>query len=249
MLRSLHRSSMLCLIARDLCVSANQTLFKSSSTISSVQRRTKPRFVSGGFRVTSVNPFDIRSMSISATPSSVMTPTFSDNGEEVELLSAVEDTHGGVIVEMKTPMDYGAFVSSLKASISQWREQGEKGIWIKLPIELSNLVQATVEEGFWYHHAEPKYLMLVKWIPDTDHTLPINATHRVGIGAFVMNDKREVLVVQEKSGTFRGTGIWKFPTGVVEEGEEIFAGAVREVKEETGIDTEFVEILGFRKKR
>ena len=26
-----------------------------------------------------------------------------------------------------------------------------------------------------------------------------------------------MLVVQEKSGRFRGTGIWKFPTGVVDE--------------------------------
>lgn len=49
-----------------------------------------------------------------------------------------------------------------------------------------------MQEGFWYHHAEPTYLMLVYWIPDTKHTLPVNATHRVGIGAFVMNDKKEV---------------------------------------------------------
>lgn len=49
-----------------------------------------------------------------------------------------------------------------------------------------------VQQGFWYHHAEPKYLMLVFWIPQGDHTLPANATHRVGVGAFVMNDKREV---------------------------------------------------------
>ena len=34
--------------------------------------------------------------------------------------------------------------------------------------------------------------MLVKWIPETSDTLPSNASHRVGIGAFVMNDKGEV---------------------------------------------------------
>lgn len=49
-----------------------------------------------------------------------------------------------------------------------------------------------VQQGFWYHHAEPNYLMLVYWIPEVEHTLPANATHRVGIGAFVMNEKREV---------------------------------------------------------
>lgn len=177
-----------------------------------------------------------------------MSSSFDRHGDGVPLLDAVNDEHGGVVVDMmmmiKDPPT--TFVSSLRASLSLWKQQGKKGVWIKLPIELANLVEAAVKEGFWYHHAEPKYLMLVYWIPETVSTIPINASHRVGIGAFVMNDKREVLVVQEKSGKFRGTGIWKFPTGVVDEGEDICIGAVREVKEETGIDTEFVEVLAFR---
>lgn len=165
---------------------------------------------------------------------------------ELRLLSSVEDHYGGVIVEMKEAMDSATFISVLRASISHWREQGKRGVWIKLPIELVNLVEAAVTEGFWYHHAEPKYLMLVYWIPQSAHTIPANATHRVGVGVVVMNEKEEVLVVQEKTGIFRGTGVWKFPTGVVDEGEDICAAAVREAKEETGIDAEFVEVLGFR---
>lgn len=51
-----------------------------------------------------------------------------------------------------------------------------------------------LQVGFWYHHAEPNYLMLVYWIPESVHTLPVNASHRVGVGGFVMNDKREVLL-------------------------------------------------------
>ncbi|GAB2279813.1 hypothetical protein Dimus_014452 [Dionaea muscipula] len=88
--------------------------------------------------------------------------------------------------------------------------------------------------------------MLVNWLCETACTLPANASHRVGIGGIVMSDKREILVVQEKSGIFQGTGIWKIPTGVVDEGEDIWKAAVREVKEETGVDAEFVEILAFR---
>lgn len=49
-----------------------------------------------------------------------------------------------------------------------------------------------LQEGFYYHHAEPKHLMLVCWIPETINTLPANASHRVGIGAFVMNEIGEV---------------------------------------------------------
>lgn len=166
--------------------------------------------------------------------------------EHVELLFATNDDHGGVIVEMKETMDSETFLSLLRASLSKWKQQGKKGVWLKLPIGLVNLVEPAIKEGFWYHHAEPHYLMLVHWIPETSNTIPANATHRVGVGAIVINDKRELLVVQEKSGRFRGTGVWKIPTGVVDMGEEIFAGAVREVKEETGIDTEFIEILAFR---
>ncbi|XP_058001290.1 nudix hydrolase 2 isoform X1 [Hevea brasiliensis] len=170
-----------------------------------------------------------------------------ENGvNHVKLLPASNDDHGGVIVDMKEPVEPDIFLAMLRASISLWRQQGKRGVWIKLPIKLVNLVETAVKEGFWYHHAEPSYLMLVYWIPETASTIPANASHRVGVGAIVFNDKREVLVVQEKSGRFRGTGVWKIPTGVVDEGEDVFMAAVREVKEETGIDTDFQEILAFR---
>ncbi|KAJ6966020.1 nudix hydrolase 10-like isoform X6 [Populus alba x Populus x berolinensis] len=158
-----------------------------------------------------------------------------------ELLPASDDDHGGIIVDMKEPMDPDIFHAKLRASLSLWGQQGKKGIWIKLPIALVNLVETAVKKGFQYHHAEPNYLMLVYWIPDTPSTIPANASHRVGVGAIVLNDKRE-----EKSGIFQGKGVWKIPTGAVDEGEEIFMAAIREVKEETAIDTEFLEILAFR---
>ncbi|KAJ7960241.1 Nudix family hydrolase [Quillaja saponaria] len=166
--------------------------------------------------------------------------------QPVDLLKAVEDIHGGVVVSLEEPVDSVVFASELGASMSQWRQQGKKGVWIKLPIEHSNLVDVAVKQGFRYHHAEPDYLMLVHWIPHTADTLPANASHRVGIGAFVLNNNREVLVVQEINGRFSGTGVWKLPTGAVNEGEDIYMAAVREVKEETGVDTEFVEVLAFR---
>ncbi|XP_059282648.1 nudix hydrolase 2-like [Lycium ferocissimum] len=166
---------------------------------------------------------------------------------KMEIFEANEDNYGGVTVNMKKkePMDSHTFHTMLRASISHWRLKGKKGVWIKLPIELAHLVDAAVKEGFWYHHAEATYLMLVYWIPhETPNTLPANASHRVGIGAFVLNDDGQVLVVKEKSGN--STGTWKLPTGVVDEGEDICTAAVREVQEETGIETEFVELLAFR---
>ncbi|XP_074302595.1 nudix hydrolase 2-like [Silene latifolia] len=86
----------------------------------------------------------------------------------------------------------------------------------------------------------------VYWIPQTICTIPANASHHVVIGAIVLTEKRELLVLQENSGRLRGTGIWKVPTGVVDEGNDICVAAVREVKEETGIDAEFIEVVAFR---
>jgi hypothetical protein len=41
----------------------------------------------------------------------------------VEQLPFVNDKHGGVIIEMVTPMDPGVFSASLKAALTKWREQ------------------------------------------------------------------------------------------------------------------------------
>ncbi|CAI8615900.1 unnamed protein product [Vicia faba] len=170
-----------------------------------------------------------------------------DQPQQIQLLASTDDDYDGVIVEINDlVMDSTTFLSILRPSISSWKQQGKKGVWIKLPIHLANLVETLIKEGFWYHHAEPKYLMLVHWIADSANTIPANATHRVGVGALVVNEKREVLVIQEKTGHFKGTGSWKFPTGVADQGEEIWETAVREVKEEAGVDSEFVEVLAFR---
>ncbi|CAN6479796.1 unnamed protein product [Victoria cruziana] len=170
----------------------------------------------------------------------------SSNEMVTKMFIGVEDRYDGIIVNIKESMEVGEFSSKLRASISQWKQQGKKGVWLNIPIKFVDLVPAAVQEGFWYHHAEAGCLMLVNWLPCTPNTLPIYATHRLGVGAVVINSKKEVLVVQEKSGLFRGTGVWKIPTGVVEEGEDVYAAAKREVMEETGVEVEFVEIIGFR---
>jgi hypothetical protein len=59
--------------------------------------------------------------------------------------------------------------------------------------------------------------MLTRWLPeDEENKLPPNASHQCGVGAFVMNERREVLVVQEKNGPLRGKDVWKMPTGLVQ---------------------------------
>lgn len=167
--------------------------------------------------------------------------------ERPTLLKAEEDCYDGVIVDPTClPSNANDFVRSLRASLSHWKIQKKRGVWLQLSSRLADFVPLAIKEGFQYHHAEPSHVMMTFWIPETPCTLPPNASHQVGIGAFVMNEKREVLAVQEKDGPLRGSGVWKMPTGLINQGEDLCAGAVREVKEETGVDTEFLQVVGFR---
>lgn len=76
--------------------------------------------------------------------------------------------------------------------------------------------------------------------------LPSYASHQVGVGAFVLNSRNEVLVVQEASGPLKGKGVWKMPTGLADAGEDVPRAAAREVLEETGLRAEATAVLAVR---
>lgn len=163
------------------------------------------------------------------------------------ILAGKDDRYGGFIIDPASlPTDPSTFLECLRRSLSHWKSQSKKGIWLKLPLKNADLVPIAVKEDFLYHHAEKDYVMLVFWLPETASTLPANASHQVGVGAIVVNDENRVLVVQELTGPTKGSGVWKMPTGSVLQGEDIKAAVQREVKEETGVETEFVEVLGVR---
>lgn len=62
--------------------------------------------------------------------------------------------------------------------------------------------------------------------------------HIVSAATIVMNDQKEILLIK---GLKRG---WEMPGGQVEIGESITDAAIRETKEETGIDVEIVNFCG-----
>lgn len=66
----------------------------------------------------------------------------------------------------------------------------------------------------------------------------------VGVGAVVFNNRDEILLI--KRGKAPHFGRWMVPGGALEWGETLEQAAVREVREETGIEIElegFVEII------
>jgi len=62
----------------------------------------------------------------------------------------------------------------------------------------------------------------------------------VGVGAVVVQDRRVLLV---RRGTEPLKGHWTLPGGMLELGEALAAGAVREVREETGLEVEPIELI------
>lgn len=62
----------------------------------------------------------------------------------------------------------------------------------------------------------------------------------VGVGGVVVRDRR-VLLVQR--GTEPLKGCWTIPGGLIDVGESLREAVIREVKEETGLDVEPVELI------
>ncbi|PEJ59290.1 ADP-ribose pyrophosphatase [Bacillus sp. AFS002410] len=62
--------------------------------------------------------------------------------------------------------------------------------------------------------------------------------HIISAATIVVNEHNEILLIK---GPLRG---WEMPGGQVEEGESLKAAAIRETKEESGIDIEVVKFCG-----
>ncbi|KAJ1418571.1 NUDIX hydrolase domain-like protein [Ochromonadaceae sp. CCMP2298] len=169
-----------------------------------------------------------------------------------------DDRYGGVIVDKDALLLLGGgdgdgegdrpmFRKTLEDSVSYWRSIQRRGVWLRVPLSHAALVPDCVDAGFVFHHAEKDYLMLTHWLSTRENKLPPNASHQVGVGAVVLHPtKRLLLLVQEKNGPLKGTGLWKVPTGLADQGEDIADAAVREVWEETGVRADFEGILNFR---
>ena len=72
-----------------------------------------------------------------------------------------------------------------------------------------------------------------------DPTAPKANSIVVATSAYVENDDGQILLIRRTD-----NGLWSLPGGGMEPGETVIGGAVREVKEETGIDVEVSGLVG-----
>ncbi|MFG1690380.1 NUDIX hydrolase [Nonomuraea sp. NPDC049269] len=69
-----------------------------------------------------------------------------------------------------------------------------------------------------------------------------HSTHSVSVAGVLIDDQGRALLIQR-----RDNGHWEAPGGILERDEDITAGLLREIHEETGLDVEPVTLTGVYK--
>ena len=87
-------------------------------------------------------------------------------------------------------------------------------------------------------HELESEVLVEEWMKIVGSGVPGYVTPKVAVGAVVGNDAGEILLVQRAD-----SGVWLYPTGWADIGYSAAEVAIKEVKEETGIDAEPVRII------
>lgn len=98
-------------------------------------------------------------------------------------------------------------------------------------------IKATLEEAGELRRERGHYVQ--EWMDNIGEGIPGYVTPKVAIGAIVGNDDGELLLVKRAP-----SGVWLYPTGWADVGYSAAEVVVKEVREETGIDCEPVQLLG-----
>jgi len=76
------------------------------------------------------------------------------------------------------------------------------------------------------------------------HLLPVPA---LGVSGIVFNNQKQILLIQRNQPP--AMGLWSIPGGKLEPGESLVEACKREIKEETGLDTDIKNIVAVVERR
>lgn len=164
---------------------------------------------------------------------------------QLDVLANTPDQFGGVIVDPEQlPLDAIQFTTVLRRSLDTWRSAGRRLVWLDVPLGRAALIPVAVDAGFFFHHSNEGDLMMVCRLVE-DAFVPTHATHYIGVGGVVINERQELLVVCERH---RRTSqiYYKLPGGALQPGEHLVDAVLREVHEETGVSAKFESLVCFR---
>jgi 8-oxo-dGTP diphosphatase len=161
-------------------------------------------------------------------------------------LRAARNIFRGIAIDPDSlASDPAHFAAQLRASMKGWRAEGVRVVWLEVPIRLAALIPVAVQAGFVFHHADPEGATMTCAL-DSEAVIPLPATHYIGAGGLVLNEAGELLVIVEKAHRHHRPNYYKLPGGALRPGEHLVDGVIREVREETSIETRFEALMGFR---
>ena len=158
--------------------------------------------------------------------------------EKIGCFNTILDPYNGITIESKDlPIDAQTFETNLDFLIDSVKNKRNL-IWIYIDIKKSDFIPIATNKGFVFHSCGEKYILVVKKLR-ADCVIPTASNHTLGVGAIVINDKDELLVIKERISTVG----YKLPGGHIDDAEMITTALEREVFEETGIIVEFESII------
>jgi 8-oxo-dGTP diphosphatase len=110
--------------------------------------------------------------------------------------------------------------------------------WLTFNAAETAFIAPALQHGFGYHHVQGTNITLVKRL-QPDAYLPLAATHSIGVGAAVLNQLGQILLVREWPLPGKKPAYFKLPGGMVETQEHFVEALQREVLEETGVAAVF----------
>jgi len=165
----------------------------------------------------------------------------------MQLLESTTNRFDGVLPDPQAlPIDLREFTDHLNHSLDSWRGEGLQVVWLEVPIARSALIPIAVDAGFTFHHSGEDYLMLTLAL-QKGAFIPAHATHYIGAGGVVLTKERKLLVVSEKQYQTPGRPPrFKLPGGALHQSEHLADCVIREIREETGVETAFDALICFR---
>ncbi len=162
-----------------------------------------------------------------------------------EGLSGARNRYGDFVIDAGSlPESASDFEEQLGRVLPGWRA-GHKVLWLEVPLRSTALIPVAVGEGFVFHHARREAVTLTL-APAPDSFVYPDASHYVGAGGVVIDDRRRVLVVSERYRRDMSRPFYKLPGGLLHHREDLADGVVREVLEETGVRTRFLAVNSVR---
>ncbi len=98
-------------------------------------------------------------------------------------------------------------------------------------------IKATLDEASESRRERAHFVQ--EWLDNIGEGIPGYVTPKVAVGAIVGNDAGELLLVKRPT-----SGVWLYPTGWADVGYSAAEVVVKEVREETGIEAQPVQLLG-----